>query len=133
VLKSSTWLGSVHSLIVLQTRMFAKVLSHVSHDVMMPIWLKEGSVLVHDAWMRMCEGSCTRSFLQAHVNSKKYQELVRQSGQPAPAPVIMIRQLDKEQEPAAAAAAAKGKATAFLIVVALQVMHWRRWCEGLWG
>lgn len=31
--------------------------------------------------------------VQAHVNSKKYQQLVRESGQPAPAPIIMVKQL----------------------------------------
>eukprot|EP00775_Hariotina_reticulata_P013233 gene13233-13364_t len=45
----------------------------------------------------------THNTYQAHVNSKKYQELVKQSGQPAPAPVIMMRKLDNEQEPAVAA------------------------------
>lgn len=38
----------------------------------------------------------TQNTYQAHVNSKKYQELVRQSGQPAPAPIIMIRQLQED-------------------------------------
>jgi pre-60S factor REI1 len=31
---------------------------------------------------------------RAHVNSKKYQDLVKQSGQPAPAPVITLKKLD---------------------------------------
>jgi hypothetical protein len=34
---------------------------------------------------------------QAHVKSKKYQELVRASGEPAPAPIIMMKQ---QQQPA---------------------------------
>lgn len=37
----------------------------------------------------------TLNTYQAHVNSKKYQELVKQSGQSAPAPVIMIKQMQE--------------------------------------
>jgi hypothetical protein len=48
--------------------------------------------------------------LQAHVKSKKYQELVKASGQPAPAPIIMMKQ---QQQPAdgdsSGAAAANGE------------------------
>lgn len=40
----------------------------------------------------------TQNTYQAHVNSKKYQELVRQSGEPAPAPVIMIKQLQEDEK-----------------------------------
>eukprot|EP00878_Enallax_costatus_P023421 GHUV01024912.1.p1 GENE.GHUV01024912.1~~GHUV01024912.1.p1 ORF type:complete len:133 (+),score=42.46 GHUV01024912.1:266-664(+) len=38
----------------------------------------------------------TQNTYQAHVNSKKYQELVKQSGQPAPAPIIMVKQLQED-------------------------------------
>jgi hypothetical protein len=38
-------------------------------------------------------GACS----QAHVKSKKYQELVKASGEPAPAPIIMMKQ---QQQPA---------------------------------
>lgn len=34
---------------------------------------------------------------QAHVRSKKYQDLVRKSGQPAPAPVIITKSLEEVQ------------------------------------
>lgn len=37
----------------------------------------------------------TLNTYQAHVNSKKYQELVKQSGQSAPAPIIMIKQMQE--------------------------------------
>jgi hypothetical protein len=43
---------------------------------------------------------CVLCALQAHVNSKKYQQLVRDSGEAAPAPIIMVKQL-KEDEGAA--------------------------------
>ena len=32
----------------------------------------------------------------AHVNSNKYKELVRHSGQPAPEPVVMLRRADAQ-------------------------------------
>eukprot|EP00879_Flechtneria_rotunda_P024228 GHRR01025676.1.p2 GENE.GHRR01025676.1~~GHRR01025676.1.p2 ORF type:complete len:135 (+),score=37.64 GHRR01025676.1:1818-2222(+) len=38
---------------------------------------------------------------QAHVSSKKYQDLVRQNGQHAPAPIIMVKQLDSNNSVAA--------------------------------
>lgn len=40
----------------------------------------------------------TQQTYQAHVNSKKYQQLVRDSGEPAPAPIIMVRQLQQQPE-----------------------------------
>jgi hypothetical protein len=55
---------------------------------------------------------CICLLLQAHVKSKKYQELVKASGQPAPAPIIMTKQQQQQQQPAAdgdASAAANGE------------------------
>ena len=37
----------------------------------------------------------------AHMNSNKYKELVRRSGQPAPEPVIMLRRADAQSARAA--------------------------------
>ncbi|WIA19832.1 hypothetical protein OEZ85_005740 [Tetradesmus obliquus] len=55
----------------------------------------------------------TQNTYQAHVKSKKYQDLVKASGEPAPAPIIMMKQ--QQQQPAdgeAGAAAANGTAAA---------------------
>lgn len=53
------------------------------------------------SWLAISCIACT----QAHVNSKKYQQLVRDSGEAAPAPIIMVKQLNEEPEAAAGAAA----------------------------
>lgn len=50
--------------------------------------------------------------LQAHVNSKKYQQLVKDSGESAPAPIIMVKQLKEEQAEAGTSSAAPTAAAA---------------------
>jgi hypothetical protein len=48
--------------------------------------------------------------LQAHVNSKKYQQLVRDSGEAAPAPIIMVKQLKEDEATASSTTAAAAPA-----------------------
>lgn len=56
-----------------------------------------------NAYLLTCTAAAAA--VQAHVNSKKYQQLVRDSGEPAPAPVIMVRQQREEQQAEAEGAA----------------------------
>lgn len=53
---------------------------------------------------------CVLCVLQAHVNSKKYQQLVRDSGEAAPAPIIMVKQLKEDEATASTTAAAAAPA-----------------------